>query len=93
MYFNTYVVKCLIQTIWIFARFAIQTIQTLNFIFISALVYIYRLELCIRKVHVILVCTLKVSPSPVHKTIVSMLFIILEVAHLQEMYERELRTS
>ena len=32
-------VNWLIQTIRIFARFSIQTIQTLNFILVSALIY------------------------------------------------------
>ena len=32
-------VNWFVQTVWIFARFSIQTIQTLDFIFVSALLY------------------------------------------------------
>ena len=34
-----FMVNWFVQTVWIFARFSIQTIQTLNFIFVSALLH------------------------------------------------------
>ena len=41
-YTSVFIVKCFIQTVWIFARIIIQTIRILNLIFVSALLKIIR---------------------------------------------------